>query len=315
MDAIFPPGRTIARRSLPALHAPAPAGAPPHAEVRDARVVALLDASPASVNAAWRAALVARDRRLALHLVALQGQRDPGALAAAETLARELREHLGVRAVAHAPVPGGGQEHPCLCPGAALLVTAAPQGAGLSTWLARRRALHWLRAHQLPVLLVRQPAAGSYRSVVAAVPLDAGARAIVAAAHALSRDPRMKVLHVLDTAHEETMRLADVPERVVQAQRERAALQAGALVSDVIAAAGAQRDGAVPSIGFGDPALRVLEQEVTYGADLLVLGKRPRPALVDALRGGVLPRVLAGARADVFILPLPRPQQRNREGR
>ena len=49
----------------------------------------------------------------------------------------------------------------------------------------------------------------------------------------------------------------------------------------------------------------LVAREFAERADLLVVGKRPRHALVDALVGGVTQVLLRKARADVLVLPMP----------
>jgi len=100
------------------------------------------------------------------------------------------------------------------------------------------------------------------------------------------------------------MRLADVPERKIRKQRQRDADRAKGVLSDLIASAGAGDGSAEPVIAFGSALRGVLEQELASDADLLVVGKRPRHPVLDALHGGLTRRVLGASRADVLVLPL-----------
>lgn len=275
--------------------------------LRPRSVLAITDLSAAGTNAAWRAALVARDRGVPLHLLNLQARPAavPEALAALQELARELRERLHIATSAQAMAGELQREGAQAAGDADLLVIAAGRGNLLGDWILGTRAERLLRRCRTPVLVVRRPAFTSYRSVVVTVELRAEAGSLIAAARALSRDPRMKVLHVLGTAHEEVMRLADVPEKVIHAQRREAAEHARRALADLIAATGAHEDGAVPVVSFGHAPTSVLEDALARAAELLVLGKRPRPALADLLVGGVAQRVLSATRADVLVVPLP----------
>lgn len=306
MGAIFPAGRAIART---AFEPPAPQHAPvPLRGACSPRIVAFVDRSPEGANAAWRAALVARDRGVPLHLLALQPLHADLAAAGAmaEALAADVRNRLGLEVSSQALAGTREHEGVATARDASLLVVPPSRAAALLGGSRDAQVLRMLRLAARPLLVVRQPAYSSYRRVLAAVELDLGACALIAAAHALSRDPRMKVLHVLDTVHEETMRLADVPERSIHAQRERDALRARRVLEDLIASAGAGDDGVQAVIAFGHAGHRVIEQQLATRADLLVVGKRPRHPLVDAVRGCIAQRALRAASADVLVLPMAR---------
>lgn len=284
-------------------------GTTSHLALQPRSVLALTDFSPAGTNATWRAGLVARDRGVPLHLLNLQARSAavPQADAALQDLARELRDRLHITVSAEAMAGELLREGAQAAADAGLLVIAAGGGNLLGDWILGTRTERLVRRCRTPVLVVRRPAFTSYRSVVVTVELRAEDSRLVAAARALSRDPQMKVLHILGTAHEEAMRLADVPGKVIQAQRQKAAERARRALADLIAPTGAQADGAVPVVSFGHAPTRVLEDDVAGAAELLVLGKRPRPALVDLVVGGVAQRVLSATRADVLVVPLARP--------
>ena len=276
MNVIFPAERASA--GVRAAFEPPTAGA--------RRVLVYVDRSPEAANAAWRGALVARDRGLPLHLVALQPLHASlaEARAVADALAADVLGKLPLEVFPEGIV--GSFEHEGLeaARDASLLVVPARPGLPV---------LRMLRRTGRPVLVVRLPARASYERVLAAVELDLQACPLIAAAHALSRDRGLTVMHVLDIAQAET------------AQREREALRARAVLADRIAAAGARDDGVEPLVAFGDPASRVVQQRTATRAELLVVGKRPRLAIVDALREGVAQRVLRTAGSDSLLLPTP----------
>lgn len=299
MNAVVPAGRAMARIAS-GLNDTVPAAARARGP---GPVLAFIDRGPEAANAAWRAALVARDRGLALHLVAMQTLHANLAEAAgtASSQAAELRRRLDLDVVAHALA--GTRDHEGVeVARQASLIVLPPSPPGLR-WPFGSPVLRMLRRCGRPVLLVRRPAKASYRSVLAAVELELDACSLISAGRALSRDPRMKVLHVLDTAHEEAMRLADLPARALQERRERDAASARRVLAELIASAGA-RDDAHPVISFGPVRDALLGRQVASNVDLMVLGKRPRPPLADALFGGVTQAVLRHARADVLVLPM-----------
>ena len=274
MTVISPAGRVAARTPFE-LASARPAPRPSAAGAR--RVVVYVDRSPDAANAVWRGALVARDRGLPLHLVALQplhaNLAEAGAVA--EAFADEVRGKLPLEVSAEGIVGEFDHEGLDAARDASLLVVPARPDLPV---------LRMLRRTGQPVLVVRLPARASYERVLAAVELDLQACSLIAAAHALSPDSGLTVMHV---------------------RRDRDALRVREILLDRIAAAGAQDDGVELLVAFGDPASRVVQQRTAIRAELLVLGKRPRLALIDALRDGVAQRVLRASACDTLLLPTP----------
>lgn len=280
------------------------------------RVLALTDFSAPATNAAWRAALVARDLGLPLHIV---GMRQPGAehrdpRLMLEELTRELR--LRLRITAHASLVHADpvSEIADAARGAALVVVCATGGNRLANWLFGSLAQRLVRRCRTPVLAVRRPALASYRRVIVSVALDAQACELIAAARPISRDPRMQVLHVLHARERTRMLLADLPARSVYRHCEQAADAARRTLVASIAAAGMRADGAVPVTAFGHVATAMLEKERRSRAQLLVVGQPPRSALADLVLGGVARWLLPATRADVLLVPLARSSGEMRAG-
>lgn len=269
------------------------------------RIVAFVDPSPEATNAAWRGALVARDLGLPLHLVALHSLHVNMSEAAAlvEALAVDMRAKLQLQVISEGLAGTREHEGVAAARGASLLVVPSATAHTYLRWLAVSRVLQILRRAEQPILVVRRPAYASYRRVLAAVKLELEARAIIAAAHALSRGPHITVLHVLASGRQASMSAVELPERATQSQCEAAALSARVALKDLIASTSATEGGAQPVILLGHAAHGVFEQQLANGADLLVLGKRPGNPIIDALHGGVVQVAISSADADVLILP------------
>jgi nucleotide-binding universal stress UspA family protein len=300
-------GRTLGTFS-PAGPAPAPASTslarPPLLPWRC--VLAVTDLSPAGTNAAWRAALVARDRGVPLQLVNVQP--DARSLSAVERMLQELAQHLQQRlhvTVSATAVAGELRAQLAECAaGAALLVLPWSRGNPLLDAVFGSAAERVFRAVSLPLLLVKRPAFTSYRRVLVPVKLDAGAALLIAAARSMSRDPRMRVFHVLDTGSEGSLRIADASERVVRLHRQRRSRSAYSALNDLITHTGAHEQGAAALVSFGHVPARVLEIARAGNAQLIVAGKERRSALAGFICGGVTQRLLAEADADVLVLPV-----------
>lgn len=265
-------------------------------------VIALVDGSPAAANAAWRAALVARDHHWPLHLVHDGARRASGANDAA-ALAVALHERLSIAVEARALEGEPLQALVRAAREASLLVVGARRGNVLREFILGTQAERLLRLCRVPVLVVKRPALAGYRRVLVPVDLGPDTGRVIATAALFSRDPRIEVLHALGMREEFAMRVAEVPEAVVRRARNRAAEGARSRLERSIAGACLPAPEARPMVGFGDVAAVVLARERALRADLVVLGKRRRALLADFLLGGVTQRVLAAAQADVLMLP------------
>ncbi|RYF15279.1 MAG: universal stress protein [Comamonadaceae bacterium] len=274
--------------------------------VQERCVVVLMDASPAAANAAWRAALLARDRAAPLHLLHVRadarGPDDTGALL--RELANQLQQRLHVAASAGAVAGKPREALAGLSGRAGLVVLPAARGKLWPDLFLGSLAERIQRALPLPLLVVRRPAFSSYRRVLVPVKLDGDAVRLIAAARSVSRDPRMRVFHVLDAAQDGSIRLAGASERTVRMQQHRHTRTAYAALNELITRAGAHEQGAAALVSRGHVPTRVLEIARSGNAQLIVLGKERRSLLADLLFGGVTRRLLADADTDVLVLPV-----------
>lgn len=301
----FAAERTLAP-GLPMPAAPLPRPVPDSdAAVGGRSVLALCDLSSAAVNAAWRAALIARDLRLPLRL--LHAPAEPRVLVTAAPsvgeLQQEIRERMGI-AVDVEPVSGGALRSAIAAAReAAVLVLPSRRGNPLREWIMGTQAERLIRLCRAPVLVVKRPALRSYRRVLVPVQLEPGAAALVALAGALSRGSRVEVLHAITAAEEGVARDVDGSGQALRSFRQRRTQRAHVALHELIADATPPGCNAEPSVEFGDPAAVVLARAREDGVDLLVIGKRRRGLLADYFLGGVTQRVLARAEADVLVLP------------
>ena len=273
--------------------------------LRSGAVLAAVDASSHGMQAAWRAALVARELGTTLRLLHVQQAGDGGAARSRRQLAQDIHAHMGLP-VALVELEGDPLAATVRAArNAALVAIGSRRGNPLREFVLGTQAERLIRLCRVPVLVVKSPPTGAYRRVLVPVELGPAAHAVIAAASRLSRGPRMEVLHALHPGDEIGMRVYDVPQHVLRCLRRRAAQRAEATLQALIAQCAPQPQAALPAVGFGDPAALVLARAQAMRADLLVLGKRRRGLLADFFLGSVTQRVLAGASADVLVLPPP----------
>ena len=289
-------------------------------------IVAATDFSPPALQAADRAAWLAREAGAALALLhGLPGgalddlRRWLGADDLAESLRADARQRLQTQAddLAHRhglPV----DMHLSGAGGAAGLVDAveALQADLLVTGTRGSRFVHGVllgstaerlaRDSRRPVLLVRQPASGPYRRVLVAVDFSPGSTAAVAAARGLAPVAELVLLHALERPLDGPLRLAGADARALSRYAEAAQADARRRLQALVPATGLAADAVQLQLpAGGDPWLQVLQARQALGADLVVVGQHARPALGALLLGRTARMVVAECGCDVLIVPPP----------
>ncbi|TFZ05699.1 hypothetical protein EZ313_03285 [Ramlibacter henchirensis] len=268
-------------------------------------VVVLSDTTLDGINAVWRAALIARDLGMPMHLLQVNAGEDlPSARARAGRLARQAQHRLGVAAAGNAAQGDVRELLAGLAPPPGLVVLPYERGNAFTECLFGTAAERLFRSVFMPTLVVRRPASARYRRVLVPVTLDDAAAALIGAAQRISRDPRIRVMHVLGTSQEQTLRIADAPEHSLRMQRQRRSSDAYRELNRLIAGAGAL-ERAAALVSFGHPAMRVLEVARASRSQLVVVGKQKGSILGQLLADGVCHRVISEGSADVLMLPLP----------
>jgi nucleotide-binding universal stress UspA family protein len=286
------------------------AAARPHAQQHpqpssERTVLAVCDLSSAAINAAWRAAMVARELDATLRV--LHPQPEPKVLsrvqAALDELVADIRARMDVP-LAVEPVTGSVLRRAnAAAREASLLVIPSRRGNPLREWIMGTQAERLIRLSRAPVLVVKRPALASYRRVLVPVALSEGAAAQIALAGSLARGSQLEVLHALDTSEEIVLREMDSSEQALRGYRQFRAQRAHVALHELVSAAGPRAGDADTAVEFGDAASVALQRAQRGDVELMVIGKRRRGLLADYFLGGVTQRVLASAPADVLVLP------------
>jgi nucleotide-binding universal stress UspA family protein len=266
---------------------------------RATHVLAICDASPAALNAGWRAALVARDLRVPLHVVhATTDNRSTAPLPRVAAFLHEAAERCAVRIEA-IPAQADPVEQCVPLARGGLVVLPTTHGNPLAEWLMGGPAERLIRLVRAPVLVVKQQARIGYRRVLVAVDLQQSSEHLVAQASVLARGP-LASFHALAPGEEIALRELDAPPHVLRAHRRSAAARAYQKMKKLLPGAPVS-----PIVTFGGAADSILAGETAQQTELLVVGKRRRGLLADFLLGSVTRQVLARSEADVLVLPLP----------
>lgn len=285
--------------------APAHAGFPLH------RVLVITDLSPASTNAIWRAALIARERGASLRAL-YAGSRDRRPIASVSEALGKMADHVRGRVGIELEVQAHEGELLSRAVSSAreadLLVMGSRRANALRDWISGTQAERLIRLCRVPTLVVKRPAApgrtaafadtiepGSYQRVLVSVDLRPEAVDLIAAAMTLSYGPRMEVFHALAA----NSKLTSIGRRPSETAMQRAQ----AMLRELIESTDAYRLGAVASIAFGHAASSVLARERASASELIVIGKRQRGLMGDFLLGSLTRHVLAESRSDVLVMP------------
>jgi nucleotide-binding universal stress UspA family protein len=275
-------------------------------------VLVISDPSPASANAVWRAALIAREQRASLRLLHVAGHREPAEQvhAALTAIGEQVHARLGIELNAEI-VEGDLLAKAVVAARAAGLLVIGPRRVNpLREWIAGTQAERLIRLCRIPTLVVKRPATpgrnaalgtvepGRYGRVLVSVDLRPEAADLIAAAMHFSRDPRMHIFHALGAGPTHRSGAATSAKGGATAmERAQSALK------ELVGFSGAHTLGAVPAVAFGRAAQCVLARERATGAELVVIGKRRRGLLADFILGGVTQQVLAASQADVLVMP------------
>jgi nucleotide-binding universal stress UspA family protein len=151
------------------------------------------------------------------------------------------------------------------------------------------------------MLVVKQAAQRSYRTVL--VPVDFSASSLPAMRHAraVAPDARIVVLHAYEVPFEGKMRFAGVEEKAVARYRLAAAQHAERQLNDLFAQAGWQEHEAKQLLLHGNPLLHILEQEQEYACNLIVMGKQGENPIETVLLGSMTRHVLWQSQCDVLV--------------
>ena len=184
---------------------------------RSHEVLVITDLAPASTNAVWRAAFIAREQGASLRLLYVGGERRcmTQLHAALEEISKQVHARLGI--AVNAEVWEGDLLPKAISAArsAGLLVIGPRRSNPLREWIAGTQTERLIRLCRIPTLVVKRPAIaegnavlgtsaepGRYGRVLISVDLRPEAIDLIAAAMSFSRDPRTHVFHAVGAGSE-----------------------------------------------------------------------------------------------------------------
>lgn len=187
--------------------------------------------------------------------------------------------------------------------GVDLIVLAQPPDRSTAAFFRGRPVLGLLRRLDTPVLVVRRSQRAHYSKVLVAVDFTPKSQAMARIAARLDPLAQLELFHAVSTADEARLRSAETDEQSVRSFRAKRRRRAQKDMSAFQESFGPGRDRTRTALGRGDAGWQTVLRQQRTGAELVVVGKKRRPAWEDFLCGSVAHRVLSRGSSDVLIVP------------
>lgn len=269
-------------------------------------ILAVTDFSAHGDSALSRAAQLCAEHGAPLKLIYLAYPGEPPPPDAGCRLAHhalQLGQHHGIRVDSLTRIALTAEDILPVARCADLLVWGTAPVRGIRSFFLGQPMEGMLRKCRRPVLVVREPARGPYRSMVVAVDFSEASRGLIELGFALSKDAQVELFHAMGTANEGKLRYAEVSEQAIKAYREECQRYAQDRMFWLTDSYDARRNRVMSVIRHGSPARQVAVQQQRSGADLVVVGKHPSSAAVDFLFESVAKGVLRHSTSDVLVVP------------
>jgi len=281
-------------------------------------IQAFTDFSPCASASVRRAAALARQHGASLELVHVvapplltsrrawaESPEARGRVTDAEAALAALVGSLhGLRGSARVLVGAVDEEILGVADQASLLVLGARGTSRMRSLMLGSTATRLLTRCERPMLVVRQDKVAAYRRILIPIDLRDDAATTLQATEALAPGAEMRVLHAYRVEHEGMLRRAGVGDEEIKKARREAKAQAKSRLFAILARAekGSQRF--LHRLKRDHPVTLTLDAQRQFHADLIVMSKRSRSRIEDAVLGSATKEVLLAARCDVLVLPL-----------
>jgi nucleotide-binding universal stress UspA family protein len=184
-----------------------------------------------------------------------------------------------------------------------LLVLGVRGASPIRDLLLGTTAERVLNTARAPILVVRCVSGGSYERVLAPVDFSVYSQRALEFATRVSAAASVSAVHAYVVPFEGYLRLGGSADEQIADFRVQERLKAEAQLQALLDAFPAERTRMRGVAVHGDPIPTILQMQEQMQAELIVMGKRGRSAVSDALIGSVTRRILANASCDVLVLP------------
>ena len=144
-----------------------------------------------------------------------------------------------------------------------------------------------------------------YHCAVVAVELIEAAIRTVSCVASISPVARVNLVHALDPAPLNRLRLADTPDEEIRSVQQSLEEKASALLTELAERSGISAERVSTHIVWGDPAREIGQLAERLGADLVAVGSHADEGPIERfLFGGAATSLLNGATCDTLMVPL-----------
>lgn len=175
-----------------------------------------------------------------------------------------------------------------------------------NTMLGSTAARLLRKSSQRPVLIVKQPPRGAYRSVLVAVDFSPVSHHAICLASQLAPDADLVLVHSFELPYEGKLALAGVDKQIIRQYVTNAGATRIERLHDLAAAAGLAPINYSARVLHGNAAQKIIAMEQEYDADLIVVGKHGLHIAEELLLGSVTRHVLAESQCDLLVICDPR---------
>lgn len=268
-------------------------------------ILALTDFSTPAEHALDRAALLAVRHRAKLRILyadEVPSLRFTDPFSRLQQRARQLARRHGIdaQALGHSgPMVDAIVRHAA---GADLLVLDPRQHRAKHAFWRGTTLEQLMRRCPCPVLVVKQAPSRPYRQVLVAVDFTPESRKLVRYASALEAESALELFHALNTCNEPALRSGGGSAEAMKVYRQAVLEDAQERLVRFSDSLDTRRNRAALVAGNAEPAHHIAVHQAFIGSDLVIVGKRRSPALVDFVLGSVARRVVSLAGCDVLVV-------------
>jgi nucleotide-binding universal stress UspA family protein len=152
--------------------------------------------------------------------------------------------------------------------------------------------------------VVKQDKPDPYGRVLVPIDLEDDARTTLQATQAFAPGGEVHVLHAYRVENEGMLLRASVDKKIVQKFRRDAKARLQSRMHAVLAGVSRGTKRLFPHVRRDHPVRLILATETRLGADLIVMSKRSRSRIEDAVLGSTTKRIVVDSRSDVLVIPL-----------
>jgi nucleotide-binding universal stress UspA family protein len=187
---------------------------------------------------------------------------------------------------------------------ATLLVLGWQSANSVKSVLLGSMATRLLTRCDRPMLVVKQDKPDAYSQVLVPIDLRDNATLTIQATQALAPGAQVHVLHAYRADCEGALGRAGVGKKALQRGRHEAKDKAQSHLLGIVSETEQGPLRLLPHLSDEHPVRFTLSAERQFGADLIVMSKRSRSLLEDAILGSTTKQVLLDSQADVLVVPL-----------